>query len=89
MRGLGCFYGIELVKNRDTREMLVPFNASGDAAAPMTEFAAALRANGVWPFTHFNRLHFVPPCNVSEAEVDEGVAALNTALDVADRFSTE
>src|SRR6186997_1766652 len=24
VRGLGCFYGIELVKNRDTREMLVP-----------------------------------------------------------------
>ena len=34
VRGLGCFWGVELVKNRETREMLVPFNASGEAAAP-------------------------------------------------------
>src|ERR1044072_7815848 len=34
VRGLGCFWGIELVKNRETRQMLVPFNAAGAAAAP-------------------------------------------------------
>src|SRR3954449_11089877 len=31
-RGLGCFGGLELVKDRETREPLVPFNAAGDAA---------------------------------------------------------
>src|SRR6478752_6073063 len=41
VRGLGCFYGIELVKNRDTREMLVPFNASGEAAAPVGRIGKA------------------------------------------------
>ena len=41
VRGLGCFYGIELVKNRDTREMLVPFNASGEAAAPVARIGKA------------------------------------------------
>ena len=35
VRGLGCFWGLELVKDRATREMLVPFNASGEAAAPV------------------------------------------------------
>ena len=34
VRGLGCFWGIELVKSRETKEMLVPFNASGEAAPP-------------------------------------------------------
>src|SRR5437763_7834736 len=29
LRGLGCFWGLELVRNRVTREPLVPFNASG------------------------------------------------------------
>src|SRR5690349_15696245 len=86
VRGLGVFWAVELVRNRETREPLVPYNASGADAAPMAEFASALRTAGVFPFTHFNRLHFVPPCNVSEAEVDEGIAALDTALAVADGY---
>ena len=36
VRGLGCFWGLELVKDRATREPLVPFNASGDAAKPVS-----------------------------------------------------
>jgi taurine--2-oxoglutarate transaminase len=89
VRGHGVFWAVELVRSRGTREPLVPFNAAGEAAAPMAEFAATLRANGAWPFTHFNRLHFVPPCNVSEAEVDEGIAALDAALAFADRYYGE
>src|SRR5438128_9464322 len=39
VRGLGCFWGLELVTNRETREPLVPFNATGDAAKPVGEMA--------------------------------------------------
>ena len=35
VRGLGCFWGLELVKDRETREPLVPFNATGEAFAPV------------------------------------------------------
>src|SRR5213593_3807637 len=35
VRGLGLFWGLELVRDRATREMLVPFNAAGEAAAPV------------------------------------------------------
>src|ERR671929_1652526 len=36
VRGLGCFWGLELVKDRETREPLVPFNGTGEAAKPVT-----------------------------------------------------
>lgn len=85
VRGLGVFWALELVKDRETREPLVPYNASGAAAAPMIEFAGACKLRGLWPFTHFNRTHVVPPCTITEAELREGLAILDEALEVADQ----
>ncbi|MFM8268140.1 MAG: aspartate aminotransferase family protein [Ilumatobacteraceae bacterium] len=84
VRGLGVFWAIELVKDRRTREPLVPFNATGPAAAPMIELAKACKSRGLWPFTHFNRLHVVPPCTTTAAEIEEGLAILDEALEAAD-----
>jgi taurine--2-oxoglutarate transaminase len=86
VRGLGVFWALELVRDRNTREPLVPYNASGADAAPMGELAAACKARGMWPFTHFNRLHVVPPCTTTAEEAREGLAALDEALEVADRY---
>ena len=88
VRGLGVFWALELVRNRETREPLVPFNAAGADAAPMNEFAAACKQRGLWPFTHFTRTHVVPPCTTSADEVREGLAILDEALEVADRYAT-
>ncbi len=88
VRGLGVFWALELVRDRTTREPLVPFNAAGPAAAPMTEFAAACKAGGLWPFVHFNRTHIAPPCTTTPDEIRAGMAILDTALDVADRYVT-
>ena len=65
--------------------MLVPYNASGHAAQPMAEFAAACKAKGLWPFTHFNRVHVVPPLTISDDDLRAGLAILDDALEVADR----
>ena len=46
---------------------------------------AACKARGLWPFTHLNRVHVVPPCTVSADEVREGLAILDEALSVADK----
>ena len=59
------FWAIELVRDRQTREMLVPYNASGPDAAPMTELLTACRERGLMPIANYNRLHVVPPCNIS------------------------
>jgi len=85
VRGLGCFFAIELVRDRATREPLVPFNAAGDAAAPVAEVVAACRERGVWPFSHFNRLHIAPPLVIGEDDLRAGLAAIDEALAVADR----
>ena len=81
VRGLGVFWAIELVRDRDTREPLAPYGGSSPA---MAEVVAACLERGLLPFANFNRIHAVPPCNVSEGEVREGLAILDEALDVAD-----
>ena len=88
VRGLGVFWALDLVRDRVTREPLVPFNAAGADAKPMADLGAACKARGLWPFIHFNRLHVVPPCTASVAEVEEGLAVLDEALTVADSFYT-
>ncbi len=88
VRGLGVFWALELVRDRTTREPLVPFNAAGAAAAPMGELMAACKSRGLWPFTHFNRMHVVPPCTTTADEIREGLAVLDEALKVADTYYT-
>ncbi|WP_082888913.1 aspartate aminotransferase family protein [Leifsonia xyli] len=87
VRGRGLFWALELVRDRDTHEPLVPFNAAGADAAPMAEVAAACKAAGVWPFTHFNRVHIAPPLVISEDDLRRGLAAIDEALTVADRYA--
>jgi taurine--2-oxoglutarate transaminase len=87
VRGMGLFWAIELVKDRETREPLVPYNASGSDAAPMGAFAAACKKNGVWPFVHFNRTHVAPPLVISEDDLVRGLDVIDRALDVADGYT--
>ncbi|WP_315552048.1 aspartate aminotransferase family protein [Microbacterium aurum] len=84
VRGLGLFWAIELVRDRQSREPLVPFNAAGADAAPMAAFAAACKKAGLWPFTHFNRVHVAPPLIVSEDDLVRGLDIIDRALEVTD-----
>ncbi len=86
VRGLGAFWAIELVRDRATREPLVPFNASGAADAPMAAFAAACKQRGLWPFVVSNRLHIVPPLTIDEQALRDGLSIVDEALHVADRY---
>jgi taurine--2-oxoglutarate transaminase len=88
VRGLGVFWALELVKDRRTREPLVPFNAAGPDAAPMKELMGACASRGLWPFTHFNRLHVVPPVTITPDDAREGIAILDEVLKVADAHCT-
>jgi taurine---2-oxoglutarate transaminase len=84
-RGLGVFWALELVANRQTREPLAPYGGSSPA---MNAVIAACKANGLLPFANFNRIHAVPACNVGDAEVADGLRMLDAALTVADEYVT-
>ena len=84
VRGTGLFWAVELVRNRETREPLVPFNAAGPANAPMAAFVAEAKKGGVWPFVHFNRMHVAPPLVITEDELVRGLGVLDEALAIAD-----
>lgn len=88
VRGVGMFWAIELVRDRVSREPLVPYNAAGADNRPMVEFAAACKQSGLWPFTHFNRTHVVPPLTISEDDLRKGLAIIDDALAVTDRYVT-
>jgi taurine--2-oxoglutarate transaminase len=85
VRGRGCFWTLELVKDRGTREMLVPFNAGGAAAKPMAELTKHCLSKGLYLFTHWNKVMVVPPLVITPDEARHGIGILDEALEIADR----
>ncbi|HMI99716.1 MAG TPA: aminotransferase class III-fold pyridoxal phosphate-dependent enzyme [Gaiellaceae bacterium] len=84
VRGLGLLHGVELVKNRETREPLVPFNASGEALAPMAKIGKAALERGLYLMMHWNVIIVAPPLTITREELDEGLEKLDEALALAD-----
>jgi taurine---2-oxoglutarate transaminase len=82
VRGLGVFWALDLVSNRQTREMLAPYGGTSPA---MGDLVAQCRKRGLLPFTNYNRLHVVPPCTVSDTEVKDGLAILDEVLTAVDQ----
>jgi taurine--2-oxoglutarate transaminase len=86
VRGLGCFWGLELVTSRETREPLVPFNGSGEAAAPVARLAKAAMERGLYLMTHWNVIMICPPLTITREELEEGLAILDEVLAIADEY---
>jgi taurine--2-oxoglutarate transaminase len=84
VRGLGLFWGLELVRDRETREPLVPFNAAGDAGAPMARLGKAAMERGLLLMTHFNVLVICPPLTITREELAEGLAVIDEVLTLSD-----
>lgn len=81
VRGLGVFWALELVADRATKEPLAPYGGTSPA---MAELVGAAAQAGLLLFQNFNRIHVVPPCTITDAEAEEGLAILDEALAVAD-----
>jgi len=86
VRGLGLFWAVDLVKNRQTKE---PLNSKAEkiSGAPLVvdQIAADMMKNGVALQAWISHLVIAPPLIIEKSEIDLGVAALDNALTIADR----
>ena len=86
VRGIGLFWAVELVRNQKTK---APFNTPKDkiAGAPLLvdRVAARMMGNGVYIQSWMSHFVIAPPLIITEKEVDQGVAALDEALSIADQ----
>lgn len=81
VRNIGLFGIVELVKSRETREPLAPFNGTSPA---MQALGRELRAGGLYTFVRWNTFFTNPPLSITEAELREGFAIIDRALNVVD-----
>jgi taurine--2-oxoglutarate transaminase len=83
VRGLGVFFALDLVTDRATKEPLAPYGGSSPA---INELLGACRSEGLLIFNNYHRLHVVPPCTITADEAREGLARLDRALSVIDKY---
>ena len=90
VRGLGHFWALELVKNRQTRE---PFNVKPhklDGTPLVTgQVAGECMKNGLYIAAWIDTLVVAPPLIITEAEVDQAIDILDKALNLADALAED
>jgi taurine--2-oxoglutarate transaminase len=86
VRGKGLFACIELVRDRETREPLIPWTPRGgrESHPAVSGTLRAMKERGVYAYTKWNMIMLAPPLVISEAELDQGLDVIDTALQVAD-----
>jgi taurine--2-oxoglutarate transaminase len=83
-RGVGLFYAIELVKNRETREPISGFNQPPSEG--MKRLAAYLRENGLFTMVRWNWIFCAPPLVITEEQLREAIEIISGALDITDSY---
>lgn len=80
---LGC---IELVKNRNTKEPMAPWNAAPSEMEIMNKVSAKLNELGLFTFVRWNWIFTAPPLISTEAQIDEGLDIISKAIAIADEY---
>lgn len=78
---LGC---IELVKNRETKEPMARWNASGNEMDIMNKVTAKLSELGMYTMSRWNLIFVAPPLCITKDQIDEGMEIISEALKIAD-----
>jgi len=80
VRYIGLFSAIELVKNKDTKEPLVPYGMDSEKLMP--KIISMLSDKGFFTYSHENCIIIAPPLIITEDE-------LSQALNIMDEVLTE
>jgi taurine---2-oxoglutarate transaminase len=89
VRGLGLFVGLELVKNRKTKEPITTVASRiRPGMNPKLEVAKRLGEMGMMAMAANpgNVINLAPPLIVTRTEIDEGIAMMDKALEAADAY---
>ena len=81
VRSIGLFGIVELVRNRETRAPMAPFNGTAPEMAALGKF---FREAGLFTFVRWNYFFTNPPLSITEDELREGFAIIDRALAATD-----
>jgi taurine--2-oxoglutarate transaminase len=81
-RNIGLFGIFELIRNRETREPMAPFNATSSEMQALGKF---FRQEGLYTFVRWNTFFTNPPLSITEAEMREAFGIIDRALEVTDK----
>ncbi len=82
VRSIGLFGVLELVRDRQTREPMAPFNASSPEMDALRKY---LLDHGVFAYTHWHTLLLLPPLIITEDQLADGFEVIDRALEITDR----
>ena len=88
VRGKGLFATVELVKDRETREPLIPWTVEHyEHKHPlMQELLGRLKEEGLYAYARWNMLMICPPLCITREELAWGLERIDDALALADAY---
>lgn len=84
VRYIGLFSAVELVKDKETREPLVPYGKDPDGI--MGKLIGLLKQRGFMTYSHENMIIIAPPLIITEEQVKEELKKLDEVLFTADEI---
>ena len=84
VRYIGLFSSIELVKDRETKEPLVPYGKDPDGT--MKKIIGKLAAKGFMTYSHENMIFVSPPLIITPEQLDEEFVKLDEVLSEVDKM---
>lgn len=85
VRYIGLFSAIELVKDKDTKEALVPYGR--DPEGTMSKIIGKLKGKGFSTYSHENIIIVAPPLVIKEEEIKEAMAIMDEVLTDVDKMT--